>query len=226
MKRFPPAAKEFWEFHSFTQTNAPPRALLRGSCAGSSTGARSRPRQRFSGRRSPPSTRRRPASGGQVRIHQRANKESPRGLGALVTQKTHDAAVLVLRLGGCSGRGTRAASPQPYPYRDRFAIDESAVLDARSDESIGIDIGDDVLCSRNVSLVCKGGVIQLADGVQLGMHTTLTSTPDGKMFIGEAVAVAPFCFIGGTTYATDDLNVPISEQGHHHKGGSRFEIGL
>lgn len=102
---------------------------------------------------------------------------------------------------------------------DRFAMDEDGVLDARSDLDVAIEIGDDVLCSRGVSVVCKGGRVELADRVQIGMHTVLNGTPGGVIRIGEAVAVAPFCYIGGSAYKADDLDRPIAEQGHEFRGG-------
>lgn len=102
---------------------------------------------------------------------------------------------------------------------DRFAIDQAGTLDAKSDGEVGIEIGDDVLCSRNVSLIAKGGRINLHDRVQLGMHVTLLSAPGGTVTIGRAVAVGPYSFIGGARYNTEDLELPISEQGHDLRGG-------
>lgn len=161
------------------------------------------------------------------------------GLGALarfelanaIAKNRPGALGLVLRkrllggmLGSCGGgavfgEGLTLRHPHRIRVGDRFAIDQDGVLDARSEADVAIEIGDDVLCSRNVSIITKGGRIRLADRVQLGMHTVLNGTPEGVITIGEAVAVAPFCYIGGGTYNTDDLDAPISEQGHQYKGG-------
>lgn len=123
------------------------------------------------------------------------------------------------------GPGLTLRHPGRVVIGDRFAIDESGVLDARSDEEIAIEIGDDVLCSQNVTLVAKGGSIRLRDRVQLGIFTTVFSAPSCPVEIGDAVAVGPYSFIGGASYNTGDLNVPISEQGHKFRGGVRVGAG-
>lgn len=117
------------------------------------------------------------------------------------------------------GEGLSLRHPKRITIGDRFAIDQHGVLDARSEHDDAIRIGDDVLCSRNVSLLCKGGRIELADRAQLGMHVIIMSAPGGTVRVGEAVAVAPYCAIGGATYHADNLDAPISEQGHDLRGG-------
>jgi len=146
-------------------------------------------------------------------------KNRPGAFGLLIRKKLMARLFQTCGSGVVLGEGLALRHPNRIRVGDRFAIDEHGTLDARSDDDVGIEIGSDVLCSQNVSLLCKGGRIVLKDRVQMGMHTTLTSTPDGAITIGEAVAVAPFCFIGGSAYIADDLDKPISEQGHVHKGG-------
>jgi len=146
-------------------------------------------------------------------------KNRPGAFGLLARKKIMARLFQSCGSGAVLGEGLSLRHPNCVRIGDRFAIDEHGTLDARCEHDVGIEIGDDVLCSKDVSLLCKGGRIVLKDRVQLGMHTTITSTPGGTITIGEAVAVAPFTFIGGSAYIADDLDKPISEQGHVHKGG-------
>lgn len=146
-------------------------------------------------------------------------KNRPGAFGLLIRKKIMARLFQACGSGSVLGEGLALRHPNRIRIGDRFGIDEQGTLDARSEHDVGIEIGDDVLCSKDVSLLCKGGRIVLKDRVQLGMHTTFTSTPGGTITIGEAVAIAPFSFIGGSTYIATDLGKPISEQGHVHKGG-------
>ncbi len=147
------------------------------------------------------------------------SKNRPGALGLVLRKKLMGGALRACGGGAVLGEGLALRHPNRIKIGDRFAIDQHGVLDARAELDVAIDIGDDVLCSRNVSLICKGGRIELADRAQLGMHTVLLGQPGGVVRVGRAVAVAPFCSIGGATYRADDLEVPISEQGHDFKGG-------
>ncbi|MFG0304945.1 MAG: acyltransferase [Phycisphaerales bacterium JB040] len=146
-------------------------------------------------------------------------KNRPGALGLLLRKK------LMARLfgrcgsGAVLGEGLTLRHPGRIAIGDRFAIDAGATLDARSDHDTALTIGDDVLCSQSVALLCKGGRITLEDRVQLGAFVAVLSQPGGHVTVGEAVAVAPYATIGGATYKSDDLDRPISEQGHHLKGG-------
>ena len=140
-------------------------------------------------------------------------------LGLVLRKKLMGSLVRSCGAGAVFGEGLTVRHPNRIRIGDRFAMDEDGVLDARSEHEVAIEIGDDVLCSRDVSIVCKGGRVRLADRVQLGMHTVLNGTPGGLISIGDGVAVAPFCYIGGSTYHAGDLGAPIAEQGHEYKGG-------
>ncbi len=146
-------------------------------------------------------------------------KNRPGALGLVLRKRLMGGMLYAGGGGAVLGEGLTLRHPNRIAIGERFAIDQQGVLDARADLVVAIHIGDDVLCSRNVSLICKGGKIELADRAQLGMHTVIMSQPGGTVRVGEAVAVAPFCSIGGATYHADDLDKPISEQGHDFKGG-------
>ncbi|MEQ8770959.1 MAG: hypothetical protein RIB60_10685 [Phycisphaerales bacterium] len=146
-------------------------------------------------------------------------KNRPGALGLVLRKKLMGGMLYAGGGGAVLGEGLTLRHPNRIAIGERFAIDQHGVLDARSDLVVAIHIGDDVLCSRSVSLISKGGKIDLADRVQLGMHTLIMSAPGNTVRIGKAVAVAPYCAIGGATYNADDLDAPISEQGHDLKGG-------
>jgi len=146
-------------------------------------------------------------------------KNRPGALGLLLRKKLMARLFQRCGSGAVLGEGLALRHPNRIVIGDRFAIDAHSTLDARSDHDTGLAIGDDVLCSQSVALLCKGGRITLEDRVQLGAFVTVLSQPDGHVTVGEAVAVAPYATLGGSTYKSDDLDRPISEQGHHHKGG-------
>ncbi len=121
--------------------------------------------------------------------------------------------------GAVFGNGFSVRHPHRVRIGDHFAADADAVIDARSDAEVAIEIGSDVLCSRAVGLYTKGGRIVLEDKVQLGSFVTVMSGQDSVIRIGRAVAVGPYTLIGGATYNAGDLERPISEQGNAMKGG-------
>lgn len=99
---------------------------------------------------------------------------------------------------------------------ERVAIDDYTLLDARESDEIGIQIGDDVLISRNVTVQCKGGSITIGDHSSLGAYCYLTSP--GGIQIGENAMIAGYSYIGGGRYGTDDLTRPIKDQGPYSNG--------
>lgn len=100
-------------------------------------------------------------------------------------------------------------------------ISEGCVLDGRhGSETISITLGDNVILSNNVMLSCKNGTIRIGDNVGLNAQTIVQSTNDCPVDIGADCVIGQRCFIvGGGSYNTDRLDIPIREQGIKADGG-------
>lgn len=131
------------------------------------------------------------------------------------------------RLFGSCGRGVLfgAGVVLRHPHRihlgDRVVIGEGAVLDARGEGAAhGIRLGDDVILSTGVVLSAKSASIEIGSHSGLGPHTVVVTTDDNAVRIGANVAIGPHnALIGGGTYHTERLDLPIWRQGikpDHH----------
>ena len=78
-------------------------------------------------------------------------------------------------------------------------IDDQALLDGRGGEEsgIGIVIGDRSVINREVLLLAKVGSIRIGSNTDIGLRSTISST--GGVWIGDGVAIAGECKIGGGT---------------------------
>lgn len=109
-----------------------------------------------------------------------------------------------------------------HPHRIRFGgnviIDDNAVLDAKGDSDITIEIGSGSIIGRNSILSCKGGAIRLADKVNISVNCTLIS--ETLLSIGENVLIAGHCYlIAGGNHGLERTDIPILEQPLIEKGG-------
>jgi len=78
---------------------------------------------------------------------------------------------------------------------ERVVIDDNCVLDARGAGEEGIAIGDDVIINRGAVIVAKAGSIQVGARCDIGANASVIS--QGGVAIGEDVAIAGSCMIGG-----------------------------
>lgn len=131
------------------------------------------------------------------------------------------------RLFGACGRGVvfGANVTLRHPHRihlgDRVVVSEGVILDARNDvfDEV-IKLGDDVMLANYVVISCKSGVIDIGSRSGLGAHTVIQSTSGCPVSIGEDVIIGPRCYVvGGGSYRTGDLDVPIWRQGIEPDGG-------
>jgi galactoside O-acetyltransferase len=100
-------------------------------------------------------------------------------------------------------------------------ISEGCVLDARNEDQVKvITLGDDSILSNNVVLSCKGGVISIGKSVGLNSGTVVQSTNNCPVKIGDDGIIGQNCFIiGGGSYNTDRVDIPIRLQGIKADGG-------
>jgi galactoside O-acetyltransferase len=135
------------------------------------------------------------------------------------------------RLFAACGQGVQFASnvllrhPGRIWLGDNVIVSEGVILDARSPGSDRVlVIGDNVMLANNVSMNCKGGAIEVGANSGIGAQSILHSVAGCPLKIGRDVMIAPRCYlVGGSNYNTDDLQLPIRQQGIRPDGGSTIE---
>lgn len=114
------------------------------------------------------------------------------------------------------GKGLAIRHPGNISLGERVAIDDYSLLDASGAGEQGIQIGADVIISRNCVIQGKTGPVSIGQKTDIGCNTILSS--GGGIEIGESALIAGNCYIGGGRYVTDRLDIPMMEQGVYTKG--------
>jgi acetyltransferase-like isoleucine patch superfamily enzyme len=133
-------------------------------------------------------------------------------------------------LGSC-GKGTAFAAGiiLRHAHRihigNRVVISEGCIIDARNEnDDRTIVMEDDVILSNNVMLSCKSGSIKIGANSGINAQTIVQSTNECPVSIGSDVIIGPNCYIvGGGSYNTESLNIPIRMQGIKKDGGVNIE---
>lgn len=149
----------------------------------------------------------------------------------LVASPVPGAAGLALRrmmyrglLASC-GRGTvfglnvQLRHPRKIEIGTGVVIDDHCAIDGRSDTPPGVVIGDGTMIARNVQVSSKGGTIRIGERVGIGANSEIRAAGTNRLVIGDDVLIAPQCYIGGSIYRHDRLDLPIGEQGLDLRGG-------
>jgi galactoside O-acetyltransferase len=116
-----------------------------------------------------------------------------------------------------------------HPHRihlgDRVVVSENSIIDARNNESEDvIALGDDVILSNNVMISCKNGTVRTGSNVGIGAYTVIQSTANSPVTIGSEIMIGPQCYIvGGGSYNTERLDIPIWRQGIKSDSGVTLE---
>lgn len=85
---------------------------------------------------------------------------------------------------------------------DRVVIDDQTVVDARGAGEEDLVIGDEAIINRDVMLIAKAGALHIGTQTDIGARSMLIST--GGIYIGNSVALAGNCKIGGATVSFDN----------------------
>lgn len=112
------------------------------------------------------------------------------------------------------GKGCTWRLPGKISLGKRVAIDDHSMIDAGG--SNGIAIGDDVIISRNCVIQGKTGPVRIGEKTDIGCNTIISSVTG--VTIGKYVLIAGNCYIGGAQYISDDISIPMMEQGIVSKG--------
>jgi acetyltransferase-like isoleucine patch superfamily enzyme len=101
-----------------------------------------------------------------------------------------------------------------HPHKIRIAnnvvVDDNCLLDAKGEASSGITIGSGVFIGRNTILSCKNGVIDIADGANIGFNCEIFSA--ARVSIGADVLIAAYCYVIGGDHDFSDAAQPVLEQ--------------
>ena len=93
---------------------------------------------------------------------------------------------------------------------NNVVIDDNAVIDAKGESNEGITIGDGVFIGRNTIVYCKGGDIEIGDGVNISSSCTVFSS-NRLVFEPNTMIGAYSYFLSGGEYDSAS-DVPFVEQ--------------
>lgn len=127
--------------------------------------------------------------------------------------------------GAIFGAGVTVRNAPKIEIGRNVVVADGTILDGRGRAEPSVVIGDDVLISERVSIRCKDGVIRIGQRVEIGMGASLSAIGGNVLEIDNDVMIGPRVHLGGASYHFDRLDVPICEQGHDLKGGSRIGAG-
>jgi len=115
-----------------------------------------------------------------------------------------------------------------HPHRihlgHRAVVSDGCILDARNEHTNEvIVIGEDVIFSNNVMVSCKNGAVMIGHRTGVNTQSIVQSTNDCPVKIGPDVIIGPHCYIvGGGSYNTKYLDVPMWKQGIKYDGGVKI----
>jgi acetyltransferase-like isoleucine patch superfamily enzyme len=122
------------------------------------------------------------------------------------------------------GKGITLRHPARITLGDQVAIDDYVLLDAGGLGESSVHLGDQVIVSRNCVIQGKSGPLTIGARTDIGCNTVIT-TPAAGIEIGRAVLIAGNCYIGGSRYIADRLDLPLIDQGIYSKGPVIIEDG-
>jgi acetyltransferase-like isoleucine patch superfamily enzyme len=100
------------------------------------------------------------------------------------------------------GRNLVIRNAKNIKIGDRVVIDDQTLIDARGAGNDGIIIGTETVLNRDVMVIAKVGGIHIGSNTDVGSRTMLMST--GGIRIGNKVALAGDCKIGGSAFSFED----------------------
>jgi len=123
-----------------------------------------------------------------------------------IVRRTVERAFLRRALGACGrgvvfGRGIVVRQARRIRVGDEVVVDDRCLLDACAPGEAGITLGNRVVLGPDTSLSCRGGDIELGDGVSVGARCEVTSS--------AGVSVGPDCVFS----ARCRIGFPVEEEG-------------
>lgn len=116
------------------------------------------------------------------------------------------------------GRNVTIRHPGRIVIGNNVVIDDNVVLDAKGEEDVTIRIADNTIIGRNSSIVCKGGVIEIEDSVNISVNCTVIS--ESQLSLGQKTLMGGHCYIiAGGNHGIEFNGVPFVDQPRTQKGG-------
>lgn len=122
------------------------------------------------------------------------------------------------------GKGIALRHPARITLGDQVAIDDYVLIDASGPKGSKVALGDQVIVSRACVIQGKSGPLTIGARTDIGCNTIITS-PAAGIQIGQAVLIAGNCYIGGSRYIADRLDISMMDQGIYSKGPVVIEDG-
>ena len=113
------------------------------------------------------------------------------------------------------GRSLVIRNPGVISLGKKVLIDDFAVLDGRGDASISL--GDFVSIGRFTTITAKGGMVDLAAGVNIGSYCRVAT--QSKVVVGESALIAAYCYIGPGNHQRGEEETPLIAREMEIKGG-------
>ena len=147
----------------------------------------------------------------------------PGALGLFLRKIFYPALFRSVGKGVIFGRNIIVRHPHKVVIGDNVILDEGCLIDAKGCTGKGIEIGNEVIVSRNSSLVGKYGSIRIGDRANIGTNGLFGSM--GHVEIGENTLFAANCYVGGGMYRMDRIDVPVVKQGSYTRGPVKIGDG-
>jgi len=123
------------------------------------------------------------------------------------------------------GKGITLRHPSLVRLGSDVVIDDGCVLDAKGSPEQGMTIGSGVFLGRGTILSCKGGSIELGDGVNLGVGCVILS--ESRVRIGDDCLFAAHCYlVAGGNHDFSRTDIPVIRQPSVSRGGITIEPGV
>jgi len=145
------------------------------------------------------------------------------GLGYLLRKWAYRGLFRAMGGGVIIGRGFTVRHPGRISLGRQVAIDDHVLLDASGAGEAGVQVGDRVIISRHCIIQGKSGPIVIGEGCDIGANTLITAA--SGVYLEPAVLIAGNCYIGGSRYVTERLDVPIMHQGWYSRGPVHIGTG-
>jgi len=140
----------------------------------------------------------------------------PGGLGFILRRLFYPSLFKQMGKGVILGKDISLRSPQRIRLGERVAIDDGCLIDARGDGETGVIIEEEVIFGRNCTIQAKYGPIRIGRKTNIGPHCVMSAT--SEVILGEQLLIGALCYIGGGSYHSDRIDIPIMEQGVYSKG--------
>jgi len=140
----------------------------------------------------------------------------PGALGFLLRKIFYPSLFAKVGHGVVFGRNLVIRHPHKITIGDYVMIDDDCVLDAKGCPGEHFLIGDHVIVSRGCILSAKKGTLSIGENTNFGAYCLVYAVAETS--IGRDTLFAAQCYIGGSMYHIDRIDIPPIQQGSYANG--------